>query len=114
MKIKVPKRIPVERLRERLGDKRVEEMLLSLYGPTVNPLKIPLSQYQKTLDLLTGKIKAQNNLVPNIFRAYFSENAYAERTFLKWLEGQIQTQSETPVENNHHRVIKRKVKSVRH
>lgn len=92
MTTRVPKRVDVNLLRARLGDKEAERLLMKLYAPPLMPtIKIPPEQYQNTLELLEGsrKGKGKVQLLPLVMRQWFYERPRNAGVFKGWLKEQI-------------------------
>ncbi len=88
-----PKRIPIERLREALGDRKVDEMLSDIYGD-----RQARGPYLKASQLQAARHFAMHLEVPDsggwsevepVLRAYYGQRATARKALQEWIDRQL-------------------------
>ena len=109
MTVQVPKRIDVNLVRARLGDKAAEALLMKLYSPLMMPsAKVDPEHYVLTLEQLENGVRGKGGVrIPLIFRQWFAASPRNAGTFKHWLKEQI-TATAPPVETPVRRTAKKR------
>src|SRR5258708_16955105 len=109
----IPKRIDINLIRARKGDKFTETLIMQLYADKLLPtVKIKPELYEKTLALMTeGVHGAGSQMIPMVIRQWFGERPRNAAVFRVWLTEKLATLTppeETPAPVKRRRAKRRK------